>query len=330
MVDLSAHRLDGAATDQCFLCGQTFPPGKLTREHIFPKWLQRKLDLWDRELNLLNGTSIRYRNLTIPACILCNGVILSKLENAVAESLRGGADAVRSLGHERLFIWIAKLFFGILYAEALLPADRADRQLGPIVPAEAIQGFKHLHFLMQAARSTFEFQSVDTKYHTSILVFPVQQHPDPAYRFMYRDDIDHGCAAVRLDTVGFLYVMDGGVQERVASEALPALFNHALHPLQFEELTALVFTKARALNRTPKYVIASGGGGGVQVLQMPIAGASAKPIFDDFDREIYARILADFTHHPLAAISPGGGRVMTWIGDYGRPNTIDVRDHPWP
>jgi hypothetical protein len=64
----------------------------LTREHIFPKWLQRKLELWDRELNLLNDTSIRYRNLTIPACILCNGVILSKLENAVAES-RGGADA---------------------------------------------------------------------------------------------------------------------------------------------------------------------------------------------------------------------------------------------
>ena len=63
---------------------------------------------------------------------------------------------------------------------------------------------------------------------------------------------------------------------------------------------------------------------------MPIAGLSTKPIFNNFDREIYARMLAQFTHHSLAAISPGDGRVMTWIGDYGGPNTIDVRDHPWP
>ncbi|UXC36639.1 hypothetical protein [Cupriavidus gilardii] len=287
------------------------------------------LNLWDRQLNLLNGTSIPYRNLTIPACTPCNNVILSKLENELAASLPGGAGKVRALGHETLFVWLAKIFFGILYAEALLPINRALIGSGPIVPPNVLQGFDHLHFLMQAARVSFEFQSPDTKYHSTVLVFPVQQHPRPEHRFNYHDDIEYGCAAIRVDTIGLIYVADGGVQERVMAETMPAVFHHHLHPLQFEEIAAGVFTKARSLNRTPKY-ISSKRDGGVLLLQMPIAGMSTKPIFGEFDRDTYVRMLAAFTNMPLEVISPGAGKVMTWLGDPQRPNVIDVREKPWP
>ena len=47
----------------CFLCGKDSAD---SLEHVFPAWLQRRFQLWDQQLNLLNGTPIPYRNLTVP------------------------------------------------------------------------------------------------------------------------------------------------------------------------------------------------------------------------------------------------------------------------
>ena len=58
--------------DKCFLCGEILTDENSTEEHIYPKWLQNKFDLWDKQLILLNGTGINYRNLKIPCCKRCN------------------------------------------------------------------------------------------------------------------------------------------------------------------------------------------------------------------------------------------------------------------
>lgn len=304
-------------------------PEEVTREHVFPKWLQRKLNLFDRKLHLLNGTLIAYRNLTVPACSKCNGVVLSNVENKLACALAGGAQAVRSLGPELLYVWLAKIFFGIMYAEGLLPFDRSLPDSEPIVSDEVLGGFRFLHFLMQAARAPIEFIGNETNFHTSILVFPLQQHPDPSHRFMYRDDVVFGCIAVRVDTVGLICVTDGGAQERLANEVMPALFDHNLHPLQFEEVCAKIFVKARTMNRTPKYVSAFSPNRN-QVIQMPLAGLSSKPIFDEWDQELYGQVLASFTGLPLETISPGNGMTMTWIENLAHPKFMDVAVLPWP
>jgi len=36
-------------------------------EHVFAKWLQQDFNLWNQRMFLRNGTSIRYRQLTIPS-----------------------------------------------------------------------------------------------------------------------------------------------------------------------------------------------------------------------------------------------------------------------
>lgn len=328
MIELSNQALKDAAQDRCFLCGEKFPPDSITREHVFPKWLQRKLDIWNRQLTLLNGTKITYRSFTAPACVDCNGISLSRIEDKVATALPLGAEGVRALGHEILYIWLSKLMFGALYVEALLPSDQSNHLAGPILPSTVLENFRHLHFMMQAARTSVEFHSFETKFHASVLVFPVQQHPSTAHRFMYRDDVAHGCIAVRLDTVGLICVADGGAQERLAEEIFPKLFSHNLHPLQFEEICARVFAKARTQRLVPKYVTAISPGR-TSVTQMPFGGMSGA-IFGDWDHELYALMLADFTGYPLEIISPGGGQVTTWIGDYDEPNVIDVRTQPWP
>jgi len=74
--------------DVCFLCGASGQD--VTLEHVFPKWLQRRFDLWTQRIGLLNDSLIQYRQLTIPACARCNNVDLSRLESAVSRAVDGG------------------------------------------------------------------------------------------------------------------------------------------------------------------------------------------------------------------------------------------------
>ena len=329
LVDLAKHAVPVPSRATCFLCGMEFSSEELGQEHVFPKWLQGRFNLWDRTLILLNGTRIPYRNLKIPACGPCNTIFLSRIEAEVASASKGGAATVKELGHETLYLWMAKMYFGTLYAEALLPINRANHDQGSILESNALDGFRFMHLMMQAARSEIAFESDETRFHSSILVFRLQEHPEASQRFMYRDDVNYGCIAVRLNTVGILCVTDGGAQEKLADEILPRLLEHNLHPLQFEEITAKVFMKARSFTRTPKF-LSTHVGGKAKFFQMPLGGSSENPLFGDYDHEEYARMLSMFTDHPMSLTWPGDGSVVTWIRDYAQPHFIDLNEHPWP
>ena len=42
--------------NRCFYCGNLLR-NKNSKEHVFPKWLQEKFNLWDQTIHLLNGTT---------------------------------------------------------------------------------------------------------------------------------------------------------------------------------------------------------------------------------------------------------------------------------
>ena len=89
--------------DKCFLCGETLTDENSTEEHIYPKWLQNKFALWDKQLILLNGTGINYRNLKIPCCKRCNNKMSEAIEKPIQIAVTGG--------YAHLKILIKILFF---------------------------------------------------------------------------------------------------------------------------------------------------------------------------------------------------------------------------
>jgi hypothetical protein len=93
--------------NKCVFCGSIAN----TKEDIFPKWLQRHFKLNDQELNLLNKTPIKYSQLKVPACHRCNTQIFSNLENKIKRQKATNLE---------YFIWMLKIFIGILYEESLL------------------------------------------------------------------------------------------------------------------------------------------------------------------------------------------------------------------
>lgn len=121
-------------SDVCFLCESTI---KITQEHVFPKWLQRRFDLWNESVVLKNGTRIKYKDLKIPCCAKCNSKHLSQIESSVS-SLIGSADvAGLNAESESVFIWLYKIMYGINYKEIFLSSDRKDANSPKIVSLES-------------------------------------------------------------------------------------------------------------------------------------------------------------------------------------------------
>ena len=312
----------------CFLCGRRLTRSNRSDEHVFPRWLQRRYDLWNKQLTLLNGSHFHYRSLTIPCCRSCNTRFLSPIEQVVERAVRKGPAAVRRLSNRTLFLWLGKIFYGILLKEGLLRADVRDPRSRRLVPRTAVQSFRMHHYFLQGARVPMRFLDA---FPASIFVYRVQRYREAEREFDFRDLPGALALAVRMGSVGIVAALqDGGAQRAYMGSYLDGYRPYPLHPLQFSELIASFFYKATLFNRTPKYMIMESVRA-LNVLQLPLQGFSLRPVFDEWDQGTYARILAFHTRTPVEAIFNPPERVMTWLnGPDGQPRFLSLRANPWP
>jgi hypothetical protein len=315
----------GKAT--CFLCGRRLGSRNRTDEHVFPKWLLHRFNLWNAQLGLLNGTDIPYRMLTIPCCNTCNNDHLGALEARIEQAVAEGPDAVRALPTPDVLVWLGKIMYGMLYKEGFLKRHRSRSRSGRIVPRADLESLSMHHYFLQSVRVPMEFQP---KFPGSIQVFRVQS-PEPAeFQFDYRDDTTALAVSIRLGEVGILAALqDGGAQDGFSEHfdryrALP------LHPLQFLELTAQFLYKSRLQTRVPKFILHDARDR-IVVHQMPLGGLSLAPIFQPWDHEVYARILAMHTGLDFERLYHPSGKVMSWLNDgNGNVPAFDLVAQPWP
>lgn len=313
--------------DHCFLCGMELTAENRSDEHVLPKWLLQDFQLHNLELNLLNGTTIRYRSLTIPCCRECNGFWLSQIENQVATAIRAGVDTVRDLERLVLILWMAKIYYGLLFKELALPLDRARPEEGPIMDAEVFAHLRDLHRVLQAARRRVQFDSLPG----SVFIFRAQVPEAPSARFDYRDTLITPFLAIRAgETVVVATLLDWGAMADALNhpkfEAAAAL---ELHPFQFAELAAYGAYTSYKFNRTPKYLI-SNDGERDHMFVLPIGGMSTKPVFDEFDPEDYARVLAGFLNVELEDVYDGDGVWTCLRDDDGEPKFISLENELVP
>lgn len=245
---LEAVKTHQFAENVCFLCGEHL--GNHSHdEHVFPKWLQRRFGLTNQTIHLLNGTTIPYRQLKIPCCRTCNNEHLSRVETSVQRAFDKGIRAVRKLDRSTLFLWVSKIFYGLLYRELFLPFDRRAPDAGPIL--ENLEHFSLIHYFIQGLRIPITFQSADAPFPGSLFIFRLQSPKDPRACFDFRDDIINQAIFLRLGDVGLLAAFDAGAQSVACKDTFERYTRCVLHPQQFEELGARLFYNARLFNRNP-------------------------------------------------------------------------------
>ncbi len=163
MYDFTGVENFDLSRETCFVCGRKAE----SREHLFPKWLQHRFNLWDEKLIIPNKTTVSYRQLVVPACKKCNGEVFGGLENVIATGTETEADIWR---------WANKLHFGLTLKDKFFEWDRKNPgyKIGDVIsPSDPLEQSRHfLHCV-----------SGDFKC-----------HPDPfgsVFRFDFKDAQDY-------------------------------------------------------------------------------------------------------------------------------------------
>lgn len=245
--------------DRCFLCGTRLTRTNRSAEHVVPKWLQRRHNLWNQQLELLDGSFLPYRQATVPACRSCNGGVLHDLEDDLAPAFAAGRDAIDALPAERLWLWLLKLSYGLLRIEHRVPQNRADRSGPTILDAAGTAAGALLHLYLQSVLGLTVIDS--TLPLASIFTFQVQQHAEAERNFDLIDLLLPGpLIAVLAGGVGIVAVTtDLGAAEYHGVPGLDELRDFPLHPTQFHEIVGRVMFATHLLDEGPVLMVSQEG-----------------------------------------------------------------------
>lgn len=311
--------------EHCFLCGRELE-NQDSREHVLPEWLLRRFDLWNHQVALLNNTSMPYRQLYIPCCIECNNESLSQIENLVCQAVSLGFEAFVELDELTVFQWAAKIRYGLIFKELSLLHDRSNPLAGRIASPELLEEYRQLHYFLQSVRLPFYFHEP-----VPWSLFLVKTHSyEGEQGFDFLDFLMTMTFFIRMGDIGLLICFeDNSTQRELFSEFFDQFEDIALHPLQFAELSTIVYYQETLKNRTPKYVTMYGGDR-YEVLSLPLQGFTSAPIYDEWDNDTYAMILHWVLRRylgeglELEEIRPDSEHLFTYLrNSNGEPNILD-------
>jgi hypothetical protein len=310
----------------CLLCRQVPDDAEKTEEHIFPKWVQRKFDLWNEELHLINGSTIPYRQLTVVACRRCNNDFLNPLEIMVSNAVESGYEAVSKLPRFVLAQWLAKLYLGIRQKECSLNIDRRDPALGPIFTPELL---KHLD-LMSYWLNTCRIPIREGPPPSSVIVCRAKVPKSVKDQFDFKDMTAlFGrrtiAATIRMaDSAIFIHFMDYNSHNEQLGDAFVKQLPAALHPFQFNELSAQWLYKASLmrLNVQAERLLV-----GEDFVFHQFSRKSTHPdgcLYADWNQEEYARLLSAMTGLPLETVTVKDGMWTCLLDENSQPRDMPL------
>ncbi len=87
-------------------------------EHVIPKWLQRKYQLYNQHLTIPNKTSLPYSKIKIPVNTIENATF-GRIEKNISEGI---------YRDDELYLWAFKIHIGLLQKDCYLKANRNKKE----------------------------------------------------------------------------------------------------------------------------------------------------------------------------------------------------------
>jgi hypothetical protein len=223
-----------------------------------------------------------------------------------------------------IWLWLGKIFYGILYKELMLLVDRSDPDGPRIITPELARRYRSHRFFLQQARNLVRPMNFDVG---SVFVFSMQALPEKNMEWDFCDNVESMFVACRVGRVGLIAILGDGGAQQLFEEDYAEFHDLELHPIQFRELCAHFSYRSLLATRTPKYVTISGSPHIVH--QMPLGGLSTKPLFEEWIPQTYAKILAYYVGEDVSNLFSPPDNVMTWLHTpERRPNYINFKDFP--
>lgn len=149
LITLEDLQIKENLNSRCFMCREPINETNKTDEHVFPKWLQRKYNLWNQQLTLPNDQPFTYKNLLVPCCAACNGGIMSVWENNIQIALSKGFESFKQLDERIIAWWIYKIYYGLIVKGTTLRYDVKDPKSSKIIETRFIENNEGLYFYME-------------------------------------------------------------------------------------------------------------------------------------------------------------------------------------
>lgn len=236
----------------CFVCGVEPGEADFNDEHIVPRWVLRRFDLFEKEITLPTGERRKYGGYRVQCCAQCNSLLGDRVETPVSQLLSGPfSEVCRRLeeprNEELLFIWLSLLFLKVHLKDGKVHVHK-DRRRGSAVIGDTYD-WSVLHHIHAVARSPYTGAQLLPGVVGSVCVYEIHSGGDRE-RYDYVNFTNEHTVAVQVGNIGIAAVLtDAGAARSAWLERLASI-DGPINNLQLREVAArLAVANANLLER---------------------------------------------------------------------------------
>lgn len=274
----------------CFLTGEDLQ-SEQDQVCIFPAWILDRFSLRNKKFKMMDQvTAIDYEDLKLP-CSPSVKNVLSDLDEEIKNSFAEGFESVKKIPPERLFLWMGKIVYGLLYHDLnreIMRSGKHPKMKDFSLSSFLKERFGFFHLMLQSLIVPMEFKGLKP---WSIEVVRVKYSQDT---FNFKDSGVNLNFSLGMSGFGIVACLqDNGAVSQKQKDIITKISDKMLHPIQFEELCARFIYSNYLLKSRPKYQIQITDEK-VIVEAVAFAENASQPMFNTWDDSMFARVLADY------------------------------------
>ncbi|OOE41781.1 hypothetical protein BZG00_02100 [Salinivibrio kushneri] len=293
-VSISAFASEVCNLDVCFLCTKRLDANNQNDEHVIPKWLLKRFDLYNETVNLPNGSKFKYNQYVIPCCIECNSLLSSVLETPLSRVFSDDFEQFTSLLNDdiclKIYIWLALIFTKTHIMDQSLRMH-LDRRIEYSSIADGVgynwESFHHVYCL---SRIPYTQASLDEFCIGSFFVIPVDSR-DTVQQYDYMDISFANTSGIIINGIGIIAVFGdaGAVINQLNKTVIEKLIG-PVTSIQFRELVANFACCHLHLKNSPIYSTLTDVSG-VNPPQIVCKLTDSEPEFDTYDPNVFGALM---------------------------------------
>ncbi len=200
----------------CFICGSNPEEKPFNNEHIIPKWLLRKYNLFDKAITIPNNETINYSRYVVPCCGECNQFLGDNIETPVKvilenllENEKTGERLLTEFTSENiklLTIWLNLIYLKTHLKDTNL-REKLDMRENPKSIFSTYERFmEDLHHVHCVARSIYTGFDISPNALGSISFINLE-NTNGIDQYGYGDNISF-TMFIRLERIGIIHVLN--------------------------------------------------------------------------------------------------------------------------
>lgn len=240
--------------DCCFMCGASPEEKEFNEEHVIPKWILRKLDIYKLPITLPNDSKVRYDQYTVPCCKECNSFLGAEVEEDIRTAVDGGLESVNTYiqnnGPWKIFLWLSLIFFKTHLKDSYLRKHLDKRKGEEPISSDYDWGLlHHIHCMVRAIQNGV---SISNECFGTTFVLPAKTagHLD---NYDYRDVYGANTILLRINDIAFLAVLDDSCAASHFFSRLSKRLTAPLSPIQLREVLSHLTLLNYKLKYRPSY-----------------------------------------------------------------------------